>query len=226
MFWSTLTNFASFLATTLLMWFDEQYATNALYRLLEGLQFWVLPLPFLLGYFLLYQAPEESTARSYLKWTMILYAANWSWQIALFYEKHPEEVPGGVILFFNLVGTSSGICLYLACVRLSQFCEDHQMTRWSKLAFFFGVCFSLLVTIHDGIQTADPQFTGEVPVFAALWSTTLYELLAYSTWATWIPLIMFHCRTLWRIPAHAELEARPKLDPSQEVPVPGSAREN
>jgi hypothetical protein len=210
-FWMSIVRFLITVITTLIAQIVPNYEFDGLYLLLNGLDFWAVPAIYILGIFLLSLVQEESGAKSSFKLSWMLFLMFWTWSIVVMFEKNPDSIPPSVIWITNVVGLAFNLALYWGCLRLSKFCKDFQMTRWSLGALLFGSCSYLITAFCDGCDLLGGELISTLPEQQYQIFVQVYAWLFYIHWAVWFPLVYCICRVLWRIVAHAEIEAQKNI---------------
>lgn len=207
-FWVYLSRSLIMVITTVIAHLDLNYESDGLYGLLKGLEFWVVPSLIALGIFLLSLVQEETDAKSSFKLSWVLILMFWAWSIVVMFEKNPESIPASVRWVANQIGLVYALALSWGCWRLSKFCQDSQMKRWSFFAMTLGSCSYLLTAFHGGCDVYGPEIARKLTEAQFQILAQVYYWLYFVHWAVWLPVAYCISRALWRINAHAEIEAQ------------------
>lgn len=162
----------------------------------------------MLGIFLLSLVPEESGAKTPFKFAWMTFLGYRLWLIIVLFEKNPESIPPKVLWIAALVGLTHNLALYWGVLRLSHFCHDRQQQRWSRIAVILSFIEYLLAVFREFCSLFGTEYFSSNSEEEYQFYVRVFEWHYYIHWAVWIALLYFSSRALWRIIAHAEIEAR------------------
>jgi hypothetical protein len=216
-FWAWLLSTTLHLICSGLDWYGLSVNQSKLYQLLWSLVFWAGSIATLLGTFLLYQAPQETGAKGFFKWYLILFFSEWSWHIVVSYEANPQEIPVAIHWAFHLAGTLGTVCFYAGFWHLSHYCEDDELIYWSRIALFLGIVTNMLSTVEYGLRYILPMDWLETFDQQRDWGSSYADMLRYILWILWVPLTYFLLRAIWRVSLHADNEVTPLPPADQKI---------
>lgn len=218
-FWACIYRLVSTLIETLIVRNNPNNELDALYALLDFINLWIFPCPFVLGIICLSQVPHESGAKSSFKLSWIICLGHSLWLIVVSIEKEPESIPSSVLWIVNLIGLTYNLALYWGMFQLSNYCKDSQLRRWSVGALILGSGGYSVAMFRYFCDLFGTEYFSSISEEQYQFYDRVFEWLYFTHWALWFPLFYCISRALWRVVAYAEIEAR-KNTPSPPHAVP------
>jgi hypothetical protein len=164
---------------------------------------WVGVILHVVGLFLLGQVREQTGAKTLFRISLVCFLAYEAWQLVQYFEPldqhEAEPIPPSVEFLAQLTNIFAPLFLMIALRRISFYCHDRQLQRWSFAALFLFSVMAILQTGITALYLLAPGLLEDLLFKFKLEYFRIYELTTYLIMLLGVPVAYCYGRMLRRL---------------------------
>jgi threonine/homoserine/homoserine lactone efflux protein len=181
---------------------------------------WVSVILHAAGMLLFCYIGEQARAKTFLIFALGCFLAYVAWDLLLYFESLEERknnpIPPSVQFMAQLTWIVSPLFLMIALRRVSLYCHDRQMQRWSFVALLLYAVMAILEAGVIALYFLAPGLLEDFVLKFKLEHFRIYELTSYAVMLIGVPVAYCYGRILRRVAVLWEQVPAEEMIPSTE----------